>query len=44
MYYLILEDKLDGATNFKGMHLYISYIMRVFLEDVHLEKGSLFKP
>jgi hypothetical protein len=34
MYYLRLEDKLDGATNFRGMHLYIRYIMKVFAGDV----------
>jgi hypothetical protein len=43
---LILEDKLDGATNFRGMHLYMftSYIisqrMRVFAGDV---QGTLSK-
>jgi hypothetical protein len=42
MYCLRLEDKLDGATNFRGTHLYISYIMRVFAGDVHLAKGHLF--
>jgi hypothetical protein len=40
----ILKDKLDGATNHKGMHLYIFPIyiieqsVRVFVGDVHLEK------
>jgi hypothetical protein len=43
MYCLRLEDKLDGVTNFIGMHLYINYIMRVFAGDVHLAKGPLSK-
>jgi hypothetical protein len=38
-----LEIKLKGATNFRGMHLYISYIMRVFAGDAHLAKGHLSK-
>jgi hypothetical protein len=40
---LRLENKLDGATNFKGMHLYINYIIRVFVGDVQLAKGPLSK-
>jgi hypothetical protein len=43
MYCIRLEDNLDGATNFRGMHLYISYIMRVFAGNVHLEKGHVSK-
>jgi hypothetical protein len=40
MYCLKLEDKLDGATNFRGMHLYISYIIRVFARNVHWAKTT----
>jgi len=39
MYCLILEEKMDGVTSFRGMKLYIIYFMREFVEDIHLEKG-----